>query len=104
MDNRLATIDMGRKLGGAVLPFWGGELGPHLIQCGLGLGLYLRTKWHLDSPSRLVTTNMVQKLEGAVPPFGRMGAGSRSHLTLSLGLRPTSIPSGILIYPAAWAQ
>jgi len=29
---------MGRKLG-AVPPFWEGELGPHLTQCRLGLGL-----------------------------------------------------------------
>jgi len=32
--NRLATIEMGRKLG-ALSPFWGGQLGPHLAQCGL---------------------------------------------------------------------
>ena len=33
----LATTDMGRKLGAA--PLWGGELAPHLIQCGQGRGL-----------------------------------------------------------------
>ena len=33
-SSRLATIDMCRKLEGA-LPFWGGELGPHLTQYGL---------------------------------------------------------------------
>jgi len=33
---RLATIDMGRKLGAVPLL---GELGPHLTQCGLGQGL-----------------------------------------------------------------
>ena len=38
MGDRLATIDMGRKLG-AVRHFGGGELGPHLTQCGLGQGL-----------------------------------------------------------------
>jgi len=38
MGNRLATIDMGQKLGGCV-PFGEGELGPHLAQCGLGRGL-----------------------------------------------------------------
>jgi len=35
----LATIDMGRKLAwGAMALFWGGELGPHLAQCGLDRG------------------------------------------------------------------
>jgi len=35
----LATIHMGRKVGGAAVPLSRGELGPHLIQCGLGRGL-----------------------------------------------------------------
>jgi len=34
--SRLATTDMGRKLGAVPL---GVELGPHLTQCGLGRGL-----------------------------------------------------------------
>ena len=38
MGNRLATIDMSRKVGAAV-PFFMRELGPHLTQCGLGRGL-----------------------------------------------------------------
>ena len=37
-SSRLATIDMGRKLG-APLPFRGGELGPHLTQSRLGRDL-----------------------------------------------------------------
>ena len=36
MGDRLATIDMGRKLGAVPLFFGGGELGPHLAQCGMG--------------------------------------------------------------------
>ena len=44
------------------------ELGPHLTQCGLGRGLYLPIKWHLDPSSRLATTDMGQKL--GVVPFG----------------------------------
>ena len=35
---------------------------------------YLPAKWHLDPSSRLATTDMGQKLEGAVPLWGR---GSR---------------------------
>ena len=38
--------------------------------------------------------------EGALPPFGDGRAGSPSN-TKSPGLRPSSIPSGILIYLAA---
>jgi len=34
MGDRLATIDMDRKLGAVSL--WGGELGPHLTQCDQG--------------------------------------------------------------------
>jgi len=37
MGDRLVTVDMGRKLGDK--PLWGGELGPHLTQCGQGPGL-----------------------------------------------------------------
>jgi len=47
MGDRLATIDMGRKLGTVPL-FGGGELGPHLTQCG-------RAKFHLDPYKRLAT-------------------------------------------------
>ena len=39
MGNCLATIDMGRKEGVTAVAIRGGELGPHLIQCGLGRGL-----------------------------------------------------------------
>jgi len=52
MGDSLATIDMGRKVG-AVLPFFGGGLGPHLTQCGWGRGLYLDAKFHLDPSNRL---------------------------------------------------
>jgi len=103
MGHRLGTIDMGRKLG-AVPPFCGGELGPHLPQCGWAEA-YLRTKWYLDSCSRLATIDMGQKL-GALPHFGQEGAGSPSN-TMSLGSRPTSIPIGVFIYAVhatVWPQ
>jgi len=66
MGDRLATIDMGRKLG-AVPVLGGGELGPHVTQCGLGQG-YLGTKWHLDPSSRLATTHR-PKLGGGCAPW-----------------------------------
>jgi len=37
MGDHLATVDMGQKRGTAVPR--GKELGPHLIQCGMGQGL-----------------------------------------------------------------
>ena len=48
MGDRLATIDMGRKL--RAVPLLGGELGPHVTQCGWAEA-YVRTKWHLDHPA-----------------------------------------------------
>jgi len=43
MGDRLATIDMCRKVEGSC---YCAELGSHLTQCGLGEA-YLRTKWHI---------------------------------------------------------
>jgi len=40
MGDRLAIIDMGRRVGGAAVGA-GSPLDPHLTQCGLGRGLPL---------------------------------------------------------------
>ena len=57
MGDRLATIDMGRKLGSSV-PIWGGELGLHLTQCRFNWAeAYLHAKFHLDPSSRLATVH-----------------------------------------------
>jgi len=79
---------------------------PHLTQCGQGRGLYLPTKRHLDPSSRLAARHMGQKLGDCAPFLG--GAGSLSN-TMWPGPRPSSLLSGILIYPAvspqqAWAE
>ena len=51
MGDRLATIDMGRKLGDSGPLFWGeGELGPNLTQCAQGRA-YLHAKFHVDRPT-----------------------------------------------------
>jgi len=53
--NRLATLDMGRKVGGGCCdPFRGGSWVPiqHNVAWDDG---YLRTKWNLDPSSRLAT-------------------------------------------------
>ena len=51
----------------------------------------------------VATIDMGQK-EGAAVPLSRVGgAGSLSN-TMSTRLRPTSVPSGILMHTAAWPQ
>jgi len=52
----------GPKMG--LCPFGGGELGPHLTECGQDRGLrYLHTKFHLDPSNRLATiyTNVTDR-------------------------------------------
>jgi len=62
--SRLATTDMGRKLGGCAP--W--RLGPYLTNVARAEA-YLHTKWHLDPFSRLATRDMDRKIGAAVPPF-----------------------------------
>jgi len=78
------------------------KLGPRLIQCGLGRGLL---------PYQVASSSIKQfghNRHG--PKIGWGGcalflgiAGSPSN-TKSPESRPTSIPSGILVYPAVWSQ
>jgi len=77
-----------------------GELGPHLAQCGLGQDLLpcqvascsIQPSGHNRHGPKL----------GSSAPFGE-GAGS-PYSTMSLGLRPTSLPSDILIHPGSGFQ
>jgi len=67
-SNRLATTDMGRKLGGGLCPLgegWSWVRIRHNVARAEG---YLRTKWHLDLSNRLATISMGRKV-GAVPLF-----------------------------------
>jgi len=92
MGDRLATIDMGRQLGGGLCPFLGGaELGPHVTQCGQGRGLplYQVASWSIQPFGH---NKHGQKL-GAVPPF----LGRVSWV-------PTCMPSFTLIHPTVWPQ
>jgi len=71
MGNRLATIDMGRKVGGGVLCPFLGELDPHLTKWP-GLRPTSVPSGILTHPasnpySRLATTDMGRKLGAAVP-------------------------------------
>jgi len=66
MGDRLVTIGVGRKWGGAL---WG--LGPHLTQCGLGRGLPL-----------------YQVASSSIQPFGH---NCRNVTLLRVGIRLRSI-------------
>jgi len=124
MGNRMATIDIGRKLGGCV-PFGRGELGSNVTQCGLGRGLasYQVASWSIQ----LFGHNRHGPKFGGLCPL-ECGAGSTSNtiapqiqyvcwhcahykclyyyiiITMLPGPRPTIVPSGILIHPAVWPQ
>jgi len=77
---------------GCCAPFGWGELGPHLIQCGLGRGLppYQVASW----PIQPFGHNRHGSKSGVAVPLVR-GAGSPSN-TVSSCLRPTAIPSSHL--------
>jgi len=87
MGNRLATIDMGRKLGAVpgspCNTMW-------LLAWAVA---YLRTKWHLDPSSRLATTDMGRKF-GGLPPFGEGKWGPHpTQSRLGQGLPPYKVAS-----------
>ena len=98
---------MGRKLG--AVPFWEGKLDLHLANVAW-TEAYLHAKCYLDPYSRFATIDMGRKLGWrALSPFwgGELGphltAGSPSN-PVSLGQRPASLPSFILIDSAIWPQ
>ena len=98
-SSRLATlIDISRKLGAVSL--LGRAIRPHLTQRPWA-EVYLRTKWRLDPSSRLATIDVGQKLDGGGGLSFFWEAGSPSN-TKSIAWAEvyTSVPSGILVYPA----
>jgi len=96
-SSRLATIDMGRKLGGECAPCLGAGSPSSTMSPRLRPAPYQVTKWYLDAYSRLATIDMGGK-------FGRVPLFWSPANTKSPGPRSTSIPSGILVYPAVWPQ
>jgi len=96
MGDRVATIDMGRKLG--VVHLWGREGGspsntmwPWLRPTSLRSGTLIHPA---VSPQQACAENW-----RGLCPFGGGGAGSLSN-TVWPRLRPTFLPSCILIHPA----
>jgi len=98
--SRVATIDMGRKLG-ALPPFLEtAEIGS-ISHDVAWIEAYLPTKWHLDPSNHLATTDISRKL-AAVPLWGG-GPGCPSNTVWPVP-RPTCVPSFILIRPTVWPQ
>jgi len=98
MGDRLATIDMGQKVGGAVPLFRGAEYpsntmlpGTRPTSVGLPSGILIH-------PAVWPQQTWAEKW--GLCPF--WGAGSPSN-TVSWA-EATSLPSGILIHPAVWPQ
>ena len=91
----------GPKIGWGAVPFFWGRWVPinHKVAWAEA---YLRNKWHLDPSSHLATIDMCLKL-GCFALFLGRGAGSPSN-TMWPGLRPTCMPSFILIHPTVWPQ
>jgi len=93
----------GPKSGG-LCPFWEGELGPHLTQCGLGWGIppYQVASWSIQPFGQnhpAFRHNRHRPKNGGCAPFLGGGESWLPSNTMSTGLRPTSVPSEILIYP-----
>ena len=92
------TLD---KNWGGCAPLGEGKLGPHPTQTRLGWGLppYQVASWWIQP---FGDNKNEPKIRG-LPPFWGRGTGTPSS-TMWLGPRPTSMPCGILIYPAVWPQ
>ena len=97
-SSRLATTDMGRKLGaeplwGSCVPIQHDVAGPRPISVPSGILIHPAI-W----PQQTQVNNW-----GDSAPFWGGGAGSPSN-TMWPGPRPICIPSFILIHPAIWPQ
>jgi len=96
MGNRLATIDMGRKLG--AMPLWGGAGSPS--------NTVLHGPRSTSLPSGILIHPAVWPQQARVENWGDcapLDGGSPSN-TMWPAPRPTSIPSGIWSHPAVWPQ
>jgi len=84
-SSRLATTDMGRKLGGCCAAFFVGELRSHLIQCGMGRGL---------SPYQMASSS--------IQPFSYNRHGPRIARTQA-SMRPQTSKVGAVV-PFSWGS
>jgi len=65
---RLFPIDIGQKLGGCA-PFFGGEVGPHITQCGRGRGLATSVPSGILKHPAVRPQYISQKVGAALPSF-----------------------------------
>jgi len=98
MGDRLATIDMGRKVGAAVPLSVGAGSPSNTVSPGprpasIPSGILIHPT--------VLPQHMGRKLGDCAPSLGR---GLGLHLTMWHGPRPSSVPSGILIHPTVWPQ
>jgi len=98
-SSRLATTDMGRKLGAVDL--CEEELAPQSNTVGKA-GAYTSLASVIFIHLVVSPNRHGQKIGGLCPFLG--GGSGFPCDTMSPGQRPTSIPSGILIHPAIWPQ
>jgi len=82
-------------------PLGDGSLVPVLRSVAMAEA-YLHLRFHLDPYSRLATTDMGRK-RGPRSSFLARGTWVPSN-TMSLALRPTCLPSGILVDQDMWSQ
>jgi len=98
--DRLATIDMDRKLG-AVPRFWGAGSPSNTMSLGRGLPPYQVVSWCLCPFGH---NRHGPKTGGCVPLFFWGGGAVSPSNIMSPGPTPASVPSGILIHPTVWPQ
>jgi len=96
---RLATIDIGRKLG--AMPRFRGRTGSPSNTTSPGPRPTSVPSGILIHPA--VWPQRTRAEKWGLCRFRGEGAGSPSNITLPR-LRPTSVPSGILMHPAVWPQ
>ena len=91
-----------KKWGGCCAPILWGQLGPHITQCHLSLGLppYQVASWSIQPFGH--NGHGLKIGEGGLCPFGEWSWSPCN--TWWPGPRPTSMPSFILIHPTVWPQ
>ena len=93
MGDRLATIDMGRKVGRVAVLLSVGEVGPHTMSPGPRPNSVPSGSLD-DASSCSATVDMGRKVEAAVPLSAGGSAGSHlTHSRLGRGLPPYQVAS-----------
>ena len=101
MGDRLATINMDRKVEGCYAPFLGGAGCPsNTLSPGPRPTSYQVVSWSIQPFGH--NRHGPKRGWGCCAPFG--GGNWSPSNTLCPGPRPTTEPSGILIHPTVWPE